>query len=95
MEPPGDRTQVLRFPTPPPDRTERESIVGVERPDPGADPTTRLVPPPPADDPGADTTADVAEAPRPRSVLDLERPADEARDDTRRLPQQRGPADEL
>jgi hypothetical protein len=38
---------------------------------------------------GERTTADVAS--RPRSLLDLERPADEARDDTRRSPSQRRP----
>jgi hypothetical protein len=121
VQPPGDSTQVLRIPTPAPAPAEqpvpeRESIVGQERPDPGADPTTRLVPlqlrgdlrdeedpgedepgggDPDEDDagaPGEDTTADVGTTPRPRSLLDLERPADEADDDTRRLPQQRRPA---
>ena len=61
------------------------SIVGEERPDPGADPTTRLV------KPGEHTTADMNEE-RVGSVLDLERPADEiAEDPTRplRIPQQR------
>ena len=60
------------------------SIVGEERPDPGVDPTTRLVKP-------SDTTADPADQ-RVGSVLDLERPADEIADDpTRRLsiPKQR------
>jgi hypothetical protein len=102
VEPPGDRTQVLRLPVPgerttadqePPARPP--SIVGEERPDPGADPTTRLVPLQRRGEapPGEKTTADVA--PRPRSLLDLERPADEARDDTRRLPSQRRPQDEV
>ena len=61
--------------------TRPSSIVGQERPDPGADPTTRL---------GwlqkdRETTVEVGGGPRPRSVLDLERPADEAADDTTRL----------
>ena len=90
MEPPGDRTQVLRIPAPDDRTTEARSIASQERPDPGADPTTRLVPPQRrAADPGEDTTADVG--PRPRGVLDLERPADEAEDDTHRLPEQRRP----
>jgi hypothetical protein len=55
VEPPGDRTQVIRLPTgnPPgerrpvrPEPAPPSSIVGSERPDPGADPTTRIVPPP-------------------------------------------------
>jgi len=83
-EPAADRTQVLSAAQPaaaePP-----TSIVGEERPDPGVDPTTRLV------RPSDDTTADPADQ-RVGSVLDLERPADEIADDpTRRLsiPKQR------
>ena len=81
------------------------SIVGEERPDPGADPTTRLgsVWPPDSrrkaagpgdpDEPEDEATVDVVGGDRSRSVNDHERPADEAADDpTRRLvPGQRRP----
>ena len=82
-EPAADRTQVLSV-AQPPAGDPQPSIVGEERPDPGIDPTTRLVKP-------SDDTADMADQ-RVGSVLDLERPADEIADDpTRRLriPQQR------
>jgi hypothetical protein len=108
VEPPGDRTQVLRLPTPGPagDRTaagqetvrqetghqppERPpSIAGAERPDPGTDPTTRLVPPqrPTGDEqPSDETTVDVGNGQRAMTVMNLERPAGElAADDTRPL----------
>jgi hypothetical protein len=122
VEPPGDQTQVLRFPAPrtPGDDTTagnrlRESttagtdrsgepvagndpagpssIVEHERPDPGDDPTTRLSPLVLGED--ETPTADLPHGPRPKSFLDLERPADEAADDTTRLvPVQRVPEDD-
>jgi hypothetical protein len=112
VEPPADRTQVLTFPAknPPGEgATERRepakppSIVGEERPNPGDDPTTRIVPPDrsanPSQDSGEETTVDVARGKRIMTVTNLERPADEVADDTRRLvppppPTQRHPEDE-
>jgi hypothetical protein len=65
------------------------SIVGAERPDPGADPTTRLVPPQRLtldEQPGDETTVDVGNGQRAMTVMNLERPAGElAADDTRPL----------
>jgi hypothetical protein len=120
VEPPGDRTQVLKIPaadareTParkvpgeqttasqePP--TKPSSIVGEERPNPGEDPTTRIVPPTrpgdePTGQPGEETTVDVGGSKRAMTATSLERPADEADDDTRRLaappvPAQRQPS---
>jgi hypothetical protein len=113
VEPPGDRTQVLRFPaeSPPSEAVtvRREppkspSIVGEERPNPGDDPTTRIVPPDRAarlgQDPGDETTVDVGGGKRIMTVMNLERPADEAADDTRRLvrppsPAERRPDDDI
>jgi hypothetical protein len=112
VEPPGDRTQVLSIPVPkqiPGERTtdkqeaatRASSIAGAEQPDPGADPTTRLTPARPAgqdtgEGTGEGTTADVGDNRRTKGVLDLERPADETADDTRRLvlPTQRRPEDD-
>ena len=70
--------------------TKAMSISGAERPDPGQDPTTRLTPVPPASPPEAATRAT-----KTSTVAHLERPADEAADDTRplTLPAPR-PADE-
>jgi hypothetical protein len=87
VEPPGDRTQVLKLPTsePKPERPKPPSILGSERPNPGEDPTTRLVPPD-HHDPDDETTVDIGETKkRIMTVMNLERPADEAADDTRRL----------
>jgi hypothetical protein len=111
VEPPGDRTQLLTFPAPgapapvqdqdqdqDPGQDSREStkaltIAGAERPDPGEDPTTRLTPPgrPPAEAP---TRAH--QQAHPATVTSLERPADEAADDTRplTLPAPRAAADD-
>ena len=61
--------------------TKAMSISGAERPDPGQDPTTRLTPVPPASPPGEATTR----ASKTSTVAHLERPADEAADDTRPL----------
>ena len=71
------------------------SIVGEERPDPGADPTTRLVPSPiptRADPTGEEATVDVVgggarvQPSGTMTVMNLERPAGEAANDaTRRL----------
>lgn len=47
------------------------SIVEQERPDPAADPTTRLIPP-------QRRPEEAPREPRPRSLMDLERPADES-----------------
>ncbi|MGW4946717.1 hypothetical protein ACWEOZ_34600 [Actinoplanes sp. NPDC004185] len=69
---------------------EQTSIVAAERPDPGEDPTTRLTAV--ASPPGEATTR--ANTARPATtVTSLERPADEAADDTRplKLPAQRPP----
>lgn len=106
----GEATQVIRAPLPAPAgtgeattatvpadegnvTTKPMSIVGAERPDPGADPTTRLGLP--AVEPGAATTGSPQE-PRAMTASHLERPADEAADDTRPLvlPVQRPPADD-
>jgi hypothetical protein len=87
VEPPGDRTQVLRLPTgeTTTERREPPSIVNAERPNPGDDPTTLLVPPG-RTNPGEETTVDVGDTKkRIMTVMNLERPADEAADDTRRL----------
>ncbi|MEU8608780.1 hypothetical protein AB0C29_12355 [Actinoplanes sp. NPDC048791] len=101
VEPPGDRTQLLSFPAPAEPVTvatpvgsagEQTSIVAAERPDPGEDPTTRLTAV--AKQPGEATTR--ANADRPATTMtSLERPADEAADDTRplTLPTQRPPAE--
>ncbi|UQU63944.1 hypothetical protein COUCH_34030 [Couchioplanes caeruleus] len=86
-EVPGDRTQVLsRVADPGPG--EAPSIGAEERPDPGQDPTTRLTPVPPA--PPAPARG------RGTTVANLERPADEAADDTRpiSLPAQRRPEED-
>ncbi|WP_433725208.1 hypothetical protein ACQP2Y_05670 [Actinoplanes sp. CA-051413] len=106
VEPPGDRTQLLSFPAPAEPVTvatpvasageqtrDNTSIVAAERPDPGEDPTTRLTAV--AKQPGEATTR--ANADRPATtVTSLERPADEAADDTRplKLPTQRPPTEE-
>jgi hypothetical protein len=104
VEPPGDRTQVLKLPTGETTTERREpapSILNAERPNPGDDPTTLLVLVPPGrPNPGEETTVDIGETKkRIMTVMNLERPADEAADDTRRLvapppPQQRRPDDE-
>jgi hypothetical protein len=108
VQPPGDRTQLLTFPaaseaptvaTPVAESPEAEadttamSIVAAERPDPGEDPTTRLTLP-------VKRPGEAAAGPRPdrraMTATNLERPADEAADDTRplTLPVQRPPADD-
>jgi hypothetical protein len=94
VEPPADRTQVLTFPAPgeattvetpaADDNTETKamSILAAERPDPGEDPTTRITPL--VREPGTATTRPDPQ-PRAMTVTSLERPADEAADDTRSL----------
>jgi len=71
-----------RIPDEPKDETA-PSIVGEERPDPGADPTTLI--------------GRIPESPKPRpgkSMLHAERPPDETEDDTRMLiPKQRDDQD--
>ncbi|MEU7907823.1 hypothetical protein [Actinoplanes sp. NPDC049118] len=87
VEPPADRTEVLTLPAPgeatvanpagekTEETTRAMSIAGSERPDPGADPTTPLgVPAAAATGPSQDRRA--------MTVTNLERPADEAADDT-------------
>jgi hypothetical protein len=90
VEPPGDRTQLLTFSAPGETTEPTPSIVAAERPDPAEDPTTRLNLPPRT--PGEETTRDH----RAMTATNLERPADEAADDTRplTLPVPRPPADE-
>ncbi|MET8148929.1 hypothetical protein ACIBSW_32760 [Actinoplanes sp. NPDC049668] len=91
VAPPEDRTELLTLPapgeatvvSPPGEKTEETtkpmSIAGTERPDPGADPTTQLgVPAPDPTGPTQDRRA--------MTVTNLERPADEAADDTRPTP---------
>jgi hypothetical protein len=96
VEPPGDRTQLLTFRSPGEattlatpaagesqdgeDSTKAMSIVAAERPDPAEDPTTRLTVA--AEQP---TAAITGPKPNRPTVTSLERPADEAADDTRRL----------
>jgi hypothetical protein len=111
LEPPGERTQLLTFPAPgettvatpageratqvtaPQETTKPMSIVGEERPDPVEDPTIRLNLP--AREPGAATTLANKDR-RAMTITNLERPADEAADDTRPLaiPAPRQPADD-
>jgi hypothetical protein len=91
VEPPGERTQVITLPTQqpstPPTPVQRgngeperpPSIVGAERPNPGDDPTTRIVLP--GHRPVGETTVDIAGEPRVMTVMNLERPADEIADD--------------
>jgi hypothetical protein len=103
VEPPGDRTQVLKLPVadePTADRREPPpSILHAERPNPGDDPTTRLVVPDGYDE-SEEITADVGPSKRRiMTVMNLERPVDEVADDTRRLvapppPRQRRPQDD-
>jgi hypothetical protein len=109
VEPPSERTQVIKLPTAPALHDGRStpppSIVGEERPDPGADPTTRLIPVPTSEDPtveqkSGETTArtpgEASTAARQMTVLNMERPSDEAEEDTRPLtvPNQRQPQDD-
>ncbi|MBB4766351.1 hypothetical protein ACFQFC_19230 [Amorphoplanes digitatis] len=91
VDPPEDRTQLLTIPAPgeatvvspagekTEENTKPMSIAGTERPDPGADPTTQL------GIPAADTTGPTQDR-RAMTVTNLERPADEAADDTRPTP---------
>jgi hypothetical protein len=92
VEPPGERTQVIRLPATAEDPPVPNSVVSAERPDPGADPTTRLNPPPRS----AETTAEQKPAARAMTVMNMERPPDEAQDDTRPLtvPTQRQPPED-
>jgi hypothetical protein len=113
VDAPGDRTQVIKLPVqqppnagqarepqeqpaaPGPEPQRSPSIVAAERPDPGADPTTRLVAP--ALEPAGEPTTNGKK--RVMTVTNLERPQDEAADDTRYLlappiPTQRRPDDE-
>ncbi|MDT5040343.1 MAG: hypothetical protein QOE51_1328 [Actinoplanes sp.] len=96
VEPPGERTQVIRMPTAAVDPPVPNSVASAERPDPGADPTTRLNPQPRS----AETTAEQRPAEttpaRPMTVMNMERPPDEAQDDTRPLtiPTQRQPPED-
>ncbi|MGA5304146.1 hypothetical protein ACPCHT_29790 [Nucisporomicrobium flavum] len=93
-EVPGDRTQVLTpvpaTPEPGEATTKSMSILGEGRPDPAQDPTTRLTPVPPVQAPSP------APAREKTTVANLERPADEAADDTRpiSLPAQRRPEED-
>jgi hypothetical protein len=75
----GERTTDRQEPA-----TRAKSIIGEEQPDPAADPTTRLsLLRPPGEQAGEGTTD--GNNRRTKSMLDLERPADESADDTRRL----------
>jgi hypothetical protein len=100
VEVPGEDTQVLTASAAPVEEDDRPpSIVGAERPNPGADPTSRIVPPEPERPPGEATTKDVGSGKRVMTVMNLERPAGEAADDTRRairppIPAQRRRDDE-
>ncbi|MFI7598682.1 hypothetical protein [Actinoplanes sp. NPDC049681] len=107
---PGDRTQLLPIPAdekttvlpstattvPKPageETTKSMSILGEERPDPAQDPTTRLSAVGAEHKPPGEATT---QASKTSTVANLERPADEAADDTRplTLPTSRPPADE-
>ena len=105
VEPPGDRTQLLTFPpaptepatvtipAPPEPDAGRTSIVVAERPDPAEDPTTRLTAP---TGPATETPTKPVPERRTPTATSLERPADEAADDTRplTLPAQRPPTED-
>lgn len=58
--------------------SKSRSIVDQERPDPAADPTTRLIPPQRQPEETQRQPEDTPREPRPRSLMDLERPADES-----------------
>jgi hypothetical protein len=103
VEPPAERTQVIKLPTAP--AAPPSSIVGAERPDPHTDPTTRLLPLPGSEETtveqrNGETTArnpgEASTAERPMTVLNMERPSDEAEEDTHPLtvPNQRQPQDD-
>ena len=87
VTPPGDRTEVVTFPVvvAKAEPAPAVSIADAEAPDFAEDPTGRIVPA---------AARDAKPGPRPRTVLDMERPADEAGDDTTHLPAQRPPADD-
>ena len=92
--PVGERTTQE---TPQSETTKPMSIIGEERPDFADDPTTRLTLPPdePGTDPGAATTRPNRDR-RAMTVTNLERPADEAADDTNpmAIPAQRQSTDD-
>ena len=88
--PDAEQTRVIHVDAAEPDEEQPLSIAGAERPDPTADPTTRLRQlPEPGTAPDTPTPRPAEPEPvpagRPQSATDLERPADEAADDTRRL----------
>ncbi|MEV4639151.1 hypothetical protein AB0J80_17530 [Actinoplanes sp. NPDC049548] len=72
--------------------TKSMSILGEERPDPAQDPTTRLAPVNPPDKTPGEATTQSSKT----TVANVERPADEAADDTRplTLPAPRRPSDD-
>ena len=98
-EPPGERTQVIKLPAISPTSATSEpaagppSIADAERPDPADDPTTRLVPAEHAEPDGEEKTAEqrpgvpgeASTVERTMTVTNMERPADEAEEDTRPL----------
>ncbi|MDT5030999.1 MAG: hypothetical protein QOC94_1170, partial [Actinoplanes sp.] len=96
VEPPGERTQVIRLPATAEDPPVPNSVVSAERPDPGADPTTRLNPQPRSAETTAEQNPTETTPARPMTVMNMERPPDEAQDDTRPLtiPTQRQPPED-
>jgi hypothetical protein len=92
-ESPEERTQLIKFPAVGLDPVGASSIVEAERPDPGADPTTRIVP---LSESGAEPETEPAAAVRSMTVMSMERPPDETDDETRALPlpTQRRPQDD-
>jgi hypothetical protein len=96
VEPPGERTQVIRMPAPAADPPVPNSVASAERPDPGADPTTRLNPQPRSAETAAEQNPTETTPARPMTVMNMERPPDEAQDDTRPLtiPTQRQPPED-
>lgn len=91
-EPAGERTQAIKLPAVGLDPEPAPSVAEAERPDPGADPTTRIVPAAEAAaEPDVDADAREVATDRPATVLSMERPPDEVETEARTLPRPRKP----
>jgi hypothetical protein len=94
VTPPGERSDVLMFRTPAPRDETPISIADAEAPNFAEDPTSPIIPPSPR---GAATDDEATEnGKRSMTVMNMERPPDEAADETTRLeiPTQRRPAND-